>query len=110
MVNSAIGYPHAGCSALTVASAVVACNRPKVDAPFSGGLHVLSHLVPPAGAAVPITPVTPESLSRQREARGAAAQRWAEASGFRAQPGKTLLLPAPDGALARVLVGVKQDE
>jgi leucyl aminopeptidase len=53
--------------------------------------------------AVPIALVTPEEMSGL--ALGAAEANWARANGFKARLGQTLRLPAPDGGIARVLIG-----
>jgi leucyl aminopeptidase len=65
-----------------------------------------SHLVPPTDDAVPITPVAAEELEARLAVFGDSARRWAAATGFAAKPGTTLLLPAADGKLARVLIGI----
>jgi leucyl aminopeptidase len=66
---------------------------------------VLNSLVPRGGSAVPITPVAPAELGERLAALGAAAERWAEATRFAAEPGKILLIPDETGRLGRVLVG-----
>jgi leucyl aminopeptidase len=66
---------------------------------------VLSCFVPPGGG-VPIMPVTPAELPAHLQALGPAAERWAEATRFAAEPGKLLLLPDESGRLSRVLAGV----
>jgi leucyl aminopeptidase len=71
---------------------------------------VLTCFVPPGGGAVPITPVTPAQLPAQLQALGAAAERWAEATRFAAEPGKLLLIPDETGRLGRVLAGVAEGD
>jgi leucyl aminopeptidase len=67
---------------------------------------VLASLVPPEKGGVPIMPVTAAELGRRLEALGAAAERWAEATRFAAEPGKLLLVPDEAGRLGCVLVGM----
>ncbi|MGH7125498.1 MAG: leucyl aminopeptidase family protein, partial [Stellaceae bacterium] len=62
-------------------------------------------LVTAAAQSVPITPVTPESLSEALSAFSEFERRWVASLGFKAEPGATALLPAPTGGLGRVLVG-----
>lgn len=61
---------------------------------------------PPQPAALPIHLVTPADLPALRARLAPAQQQWLQASGFDASPGRVLLLPAADGALAGVLAGV----
>ena len=61
--------------------------------------------------AVPVTPVTKETLPQWRETAAAPAERaWVEAIRFTGEPGKTALIPGPDGRLGRVLAGVKPED
>jgi leucyl aminopeptidase len=72
-------------------------------------LRAMSDLAPllePGQTAVPITPVTKGALA----SLGDAARGWAEAAGYAGENGKHLLVPGPDGRLARVLVGVADEE
>ena len=67
-------------------------------------------LIDPAaadGAPVPVTPLRKDRLGPWLEAEDAKVRAWVRAAGFRAEPGSSLLLPAEDGTLARVLVGVE---
>lgn len=50
-----------------------------------------------------------DSLSNVASKLGAAARRWIAASGFRAEPGSTCLLPDAQGQLRAVLVGISHD-
>jgi len=62
-------------------------------------------LVQTAAAAVPITPVTPETLSDTLGRLSAAERQWVQGVGFKAEAGSTALLPTASGKLGRVLVG-----
>ncbi|HKX10509.1 MAG TPA: leucyl aminopeptidase family protein [Stellaceae bacterium] len=62
-------------------------------------------LVAAATHAVPITPVTPESLPEALDALTELERRWVAGLGFKGEPGATALVPAPTGGLGRVLVG-----
>jgi leucyl aminopeptidase len=66
----------------------------------------LAPLVEPGPAAVPVTPVKKGTLGALDDAE----RRWAEAVGYTGETGKHLLVPGSDGRLARVLVGVDDDE
>jgi len=55
---------------------------------------------------IPIRLVAPETLDRTLEALTPAEAAWAKANGFRASGGSALALPAPDGGLSGVLVGL----
>jgi leucyl aminopeptidase len=62
--------------------------------------------------AIPIWFVTPDTWKDVRasgQAIGVAARRFAESAGFEPKPGRHLLLPGPDGALAGVLFGIEPD-
>jgi leucyl aminopeptidase len=56
---------------------------------------------------VPVTFVTAASWPRQREQLDPRARAFADAADFEPKPGRALLLPAPDGALAGVLFGLE---
>ena len=76
--------------------------QPSVAERMLGAMSDLAPLVEPGPASIPITPVKKGALGALAEAeRG-----WAEASGYAGEAGKHLLVPGPDGRLARVLVGV----
>lgn len=65
------------------------------------------HLVARADKnTVPLLPVARENLKAFLKDQGATVRRWAESSGFRADPGQACLVPSENGALERVLVGV----
>jgi len=67
-------------------------------------------LVASAANAVPITPVTPESLAEAMGHLSEAERRWVTGLGFKAEPGSTALVPSAAGGIGRVLVGWKPDE
>ena len=72
---------------------------------------MLEHLTTRAGEdGATITPVTPAALAPWLATQPDATRRWVESLAFAAQPGRTALLPDPEGALARVLLGVEGDE
>src|SRR5690606_2868836 len=58
------------------------------------------------GSALPIVVLTATDLEPWLEAQPAAVRRWVEATGFRADPSSTLLLPGEDGAARGALAGV----
>ena len=69
---------------------------------------MLTHLRPTAGAdSVPLTPVTKDGLEGWLSSQPAPVRAWISGTGFKGEPGKTALLPEPDGGLARVLVGTE---
>src|SRR6476646_9220939 len=57
----------------------------------------------PTPDAVPIHFVTRESWPRDEAALSARARAFAKAAGFESKPGRLLLVPDEDGAIARVL-------
>jgi len=63
-----------------------------------------------AADAVPVTPVATSDLPACLGGLDAPARRWAETTGFKAEPGQVTLLPDADGGLARVLVGWRPTE
>ena len=58
-------------------------------------------------APVPVTPLSKDRLAGWLEAQEERVRAWVRAVAFRAEPGAPLLLPAEDGTLARVLVGIE---
>lgn len=58
-----------------------------------------------ADDALPLYVVTPAGLAALLDVLPAAQARWVRATGFAAEAGTTLLLPAPDGALAGAAAG-----
>src|SRR5215471_4553904 len=63
-------------------------------------------LIDQESTAVPLTPLSKTDLAGWRENAPALERDWAEAVGFKAEAGKTALLPDKHGKLGRVLVGV----
>src|SRR4051812_42306976 len=63
--------------------------------------------VPRGGAAVPVTFVNAATWPDMRGQLEPRAGAFADASGFEPRPGRHLLLPAPDGALAGVLLAIE---
>jgi leucyl aminopeptidase len=59
-----------------------------------------------AGAPIPTHLIASAALADWLAARGPAARVWAEANGYTAGPGKTLLLPGDEGRPAGLLVGL----
>jgi leucyl aminopeptidase len=57
----------------------------------------------PAPNAVPIHFVTRDTWDKEKAAMSEAARNFARASGFEPKPGRLLLVPAEEGAIARVL-------
>ncbi len=55
--------------------------------------------------AVPLIPVSRESLADRLESAPASWGKWVEASGFEAEPGATLRVPNAEGGLGGVLAG-----
>ena len=65
------------------------------------------YLIEPAEAgAIPLTPLTKESLPAWLEGQRPEAAAWVRAAGFDGAAGALCLLPGPGGALARVLAGI----
>jgi leucyl aminopeptidase len=63
----------------------------------------------PATSAIPITFATKANWDAIKAALPAEARQFAEANGFAAKPGKCLVLPAANGAIAQVLFGLEDD-
>ena len=61
-------------------------------------------------APVVVHAVLVTKLDAALDAAGPLARAYAEACGFKAEPGQILLAPAADGTLARVLFGVESDD
>ncbi len=55
--------------------------------------------------AIPLRVISGDGWERMRREAPASLKAWAEANGFRAQPGKSLLVPGERGGLTEVLVG-----
>jgi leucyl aminopeptidase len=56
---------------------------------------------------VPITPVTADGLETWAVDADAATKTWIAATGFKAKPGDSCLVPGANGEIARVLLGVE---
>ncbi|HWB48661.1 MAG TPA: leucyl aminopeptidase family protein [Stellaceae bacterium] len=63
-------------------------------------------LIEPESGAVPLTPLSKGELAAWRERAPVHERDWSAAVGFKAETGKTALLPDPHGKLGRVLVGL----
>jgi leucyl aminopeptidase len=63
----------------------------------------------PAASAIPITFATKADWEAIKGALPAEARQFADANGFAAKPGKCLILPAPDGAIAQVIFGLEEE-
>jgi leucyl aminopeptidase len=78
---------------------------------FAAGIMANSSLhpafAPRDGTSIPVTLVTPATWADVRSRLDARARAFAEAAGFEPRPGRHLLLPGPDGALAGVLFAIE---
>ncbi|HVX98803.1 MAG TPA: leucyl aminopeptidase family protein [Pseudorhodoplanes sp.] len=63
----------------------------------------------PDSTAIPIWFANGENWPALRDQLGATARNFAETAGFEPKPGRHLLLPAPDGAVAGVLFGIENE-
>ena len=63
-------------------------------------------LIDPTAGAVPVTALTKDRLPAGLEAAPARERRWVRSLGFAADAGKFALVPGGDGELARVLLGL----
>src|SRR5215470_6826900 len=63
----------------------------------------------PATSAIPITFASKANWDAIRKALPDQARQFADANGFAAKPGKCLILPAPDGAIAQVIFGLEEE-
>lgn len=71
---------------------------------------MLDHLVDRAANAVVITPIRAARLGDWLKAQPASVQRWVKSLDFQAKPGNTCLVPAGDGKIERVLLGVDEGQ
>jgi leucyl aminopeptidase len=62
---------------------------------------------PPDGTGTPVTFVTPATWADVRSRLDPRTRAFAETAGFEPRPGRHLLLPGPDGALAEVLFTIE---
>src|SRR6478736_9130758 len=63
----------------------------------------------PTSSAIPITFASKANWDAIRTTLPAEARQFADANGFAAKPGKCLILPAPDGAIAQVIFGIDEE-
>jgi leucyl aminopeptidase len=71
------------------------------------GDPLLDHLIQRRAGAIPIAPVTKDALESWLGRQPAPLAAWIRAADFKAEPGRHLLLPAPEGGIAGVLLGVE---
>ncbi len=64
----------------------------------------------PTPHAIPLCPVTADGLDALLAGLGDTARSWAASTGFKAGAGKVLLVPGPNGAIDRALVGLGSDK
>jgi leucyl aminopeptidase len=62
------------------------------------------------GEALPITPIKKGALNLWLQGPGRSSRGWVESTGFEAKTGETCLVPGRDGKLARVLLGIDEDD
>jgi len=62
-----------------------------------------------AASAIPITLATKATWDGIRNTLPAEARQFADANGFAAKPGKCLILPAANGAIAQVIFGIEDE-
>jgi leucyl aminopeptidase len=70
---------------------------------------LMPFLAKKTATAVPIIPLTTETLERWLKKQDKALRSWIEETGFTASPGAMMILPTTKGTVARVLYGVKED-
>jgi leucyl aminopeptidase len=70
---------------------------------------VLDHFTDAAKDAIPITPILADDMEAWLASRGEFERAWIAANAFKAERGSFLKVPAEDGAVAEVLVGVGID-
>src|SRR5262245_10088008 len=63
----------------------------------------------PNAKAIPITFAHKANWEAIKKALPAEARQFAEANGFTPKPGKCLILPAADGAIAQVIFGIEDE-
>ena len=67
-------------------------------------------LIDDGAGAIPIAAVGKSGLAAWRDRAAESERRWLAAIGFTAEAGKSALIPGGDGRLARVLVGLGDNE
>jgi leucyl aminopeptidase len=73
---------------------------------FASAAASTPSLTAEARASVPLSPLDEAGLRLWKKAAAPAARRWVDQVGFTARAGTTCLVPAADGALEQVLLGV----
>jgi leucyl aminopeptidase len=66
-------------------------------------------LLAPGTRGIPITRIPASQWDGARRSLSASARTWGEANGFKAQPGRVLLVPGSNGAIAQVMVGKTEE-
>ncbi len=61
---------------------------------------------PTRGKAVPVTVVTQKSCEEWQASQSACEKKWLKVNRFTGAPGKTCLIPAADGGLSKVVLGI----
>lgn len=70
---------------------------------------VLSNLVKATKGTTPLTPLASSELKKWLATQKKSLANWVASVGFKAEPGEVCLVAGRDGALERVLVGVKKE-
>jgi len=71
------------------------------------GARMLDHFASrPTPATIPVSALTPKAYRAWRKQQSKMARGWLDATGFTADSGKVALLPARDGSIARVVLGL----
>ncbi|WP_421693964.1 leucyl aminopeptidase family protein [Aestuariivirga sp.] len=65
-------------------------------------------LLDPQRRGIPISAIASSAWEKTRKTMSADLRNWADANGFKGQPGRSLTVPGPGGALKQVLVGADQ--
>ena len=68
-----------------------------------------SLLVSSSQRGIPLSIISADGWKKARAGLDAEAQAWTDANGFKAQPGKVIVVPGPKGAIGRVLAGAPGD-
>lgn len=68
---------------------------------------MLTHLIDRRDGAVPLVPLTRATLTDWLATQDAVHKAWIDGADFKAEPGRTLAVPGPDGSPVRVLVGLE---
>jgi len=62
-------------------------------------------LLAPTAQGIPVTIITASDWEKTRRELGADLRGWADANGFKAQPGRVLMVPGEKGGVKQVLAG-----